>query len=164
MCLLFSRKRDLHFAWTTSISCETFSMFNIYLYFQISIIVTMHVPVWLLLKKKCTDSKTKLEALFFPYTKPGFCIYTLEFECKLQILHRLYLFYRYRRLLPWSLRKRCKLYRRSKWLYLYLYGWLRGQELFPRYETSFFFSVTSLWRVRLHMFGLVILRFLSKKF
>ena len=40
----------------------------------------MHVAVWLLLKKKCTDSKTKLEALFFPYTKPGFCIYTLEFE------------------------------------------------------------------------------------
>ena len=57
-----------------------FAMFNIYLYFQISIIATMHVPVWLLLKKKCTDSKTKLEALFFPFTKPGFCIYTLEFE------------------------------------------------------------------------------------
>ena len=76
MCLLFSRKRDLHFAWITSVSCETLAMFNIYLYFQISIIVTMYVPVWLLLKKKRNDSKTKLEAHFFSHTKTWFRIYT----------------------------------------------------------------------------------------
>ena len=39
-------------------------MFNTYLYFQISIIVTIIVPEELLLKKKLSDSKTKLEALF----------------------------------------------------------------------------------------------------
>ena len=40
-------------------------MFNIYLYFQISIIVTFIVPEWLILKKKLRDSKTKLEAHLF---------------------------------------------------------------------------------------------------
>ena len=71
-CSLSFRKQNLRFAWTTSISSEklNFAMFNIYLYFQISINVTMLFPVWPLLKNKCSDSKTKFEVLFFSYTKP----------------------------------------------------------------------------------------------
>ena len=43
---------------------EHFAMFNSYRYFQISIISTIIVPEWLLLKKSLSDSKTKLESLF----------------------------------------------------------------------------------------------------
>ena len=105
----FPQKGVLHFAWETSISRNKFAMLNIPLYSQISIILTMFLPEWLLLKKKCSDSKTKLKALFFSSRKPGFWIHKLKLECKLQIFHHLFLFLRYRRLWPSSLRKRCNL-------------------------------------------------------
>ena len=114
MCSVSSWKRVLHFAWETSISRNKFAMLNIHIYSQISIIVTMLVPEWLLLKKKYSDSKTKLKALFFSYKKPWFWIHKLNLKCKLQNFHHLFLFLRYRRLWPSSLRKRCNLSRRSK--------------------------------------------------
>ena len=52
-----------------NILSEHFAMFNSYLYVQISIISTIILPEWLLLKKKLRYSKTKLEAFFSSFRK-----------------------------------------------------------------------------------------------
>ena len=122
MCSVSCPKPVLLFAWITSF---TFSYRN--LDFEEQICYAQHsylfsyinncdyACTWMAsLKGKRSDSKTKLKALFFSSRKPGFWIHKLELECKLQIFHHLFLFLRYRRLWPFSLRKRCNLSRRSK--------------------------------------------------
>ena len=52
---------------------EHFAMVNSYLYVQISIISTISVPEWLLLKKKLSDSKRRLEALFSSFRTRSLC-------------------------------------------------------------------------------------------
>ena len=79
---------------------EHFAMFNSYRYFQISIISTIIVPEWLLLKKSLSDSKTKLEALFSSFrTRSLYFEYIHQSSnTKMQIFYHLFLFFRYRRL------------------------------------------------------------------